>query len=90
MTESSDARDRAPKPMVDSAPASSAEFPFDAVVVADGDVHRNLTPAEFFALPLAERIKCVVQQKASFYVKGESVDAREILSRIRKMRTTLH
>lgn len=68
------------------------KFPFDAVVVADdgGGASRNLSPSEFFGLPLAQRIKYVVQQKASFYAEGRAIDSREVLSHMRKMRANLH
>lgn len=68
----------------------AGKLPFDAVVVAEGDSKKNLTPEEFFALPLAERIKYVVSQRASFFAEGRAVDAREVLSRMRKMRAQLH
>ena len=80
------------KPVVEQphSPPPAPKLPFDVVVVAEGSVSRNLTPQEFFALPLAERIKYVVSQRASFFAAGRPVDSREVLSQMRKMRAQLH
>ncbi len=80
MTESSDSKACAPV----------LELPFDRVVVTDGGTNRDLSPVEFFALPLAQRIRYIVQQQASFFADGESVDAREVLGQMRKIRAALH
>lgn len=67
-------------------------FPFD-VVVLDGEgggFERRLSPTEFFSLPLAERIKHVVQGRASFYSGGRRIEARDVLGTIRKQRTSTH
>lgn len=64
-------------------------MPFDAVVItsAHGSSQRNMTPGEFFALPLAERIQHVVQQRAVFFARGAPVDAKAALAHIRKVKT---
>jgi hypothetical protein len=67
-----------------------SNLPFDAVVVMEGSTTRRLSPAEFFALPLAERIQHVVQQRASFFASGEPVDAKAALAEIRRRRTQMH
>lgn len=91
MTSRDSSTDEGSKPVVEQQHASpSAKLPFDVVVVAEGDARKNLTPEEFFALPLAERIKYVVSQRASFFAEGRVVDAREVLSQMRKMRAQLH
>jgi hypothetical protein len=61
-------------------------MPFDLVVVSDPAGKRNLSAEEFFALPLAERIKHVVQHHASFFAKGSPVDARAALAQIRRLK----
>lgn len=65
-------------------------YPFDQVVVAEGGQQRNLSPDEFFALPLAQRIQYVVQQKAVFLSAGRPVDSKEALGQMRKLRAQLH
>ena len=65
-------------------------FPFDSVVVADGGAQRSLSPQEFFALPLAQRISFVVAKKAVFYAAGREVDSKEALANLRRMRAQLH
>lgn len=65
-------------------------MPFDLVVVSEGASLRNMSPAEFFALPLAQRIQYVVQQKASFFADGCQVDSKEALGQMRKIRAQLH
>jgi hypothetical protein len=65
-------------------------MPFDRVVLVDGAGQRTLSAEEFFALPLAERIQYVVQQKASFFAANTPVDARQALSQMRRLRARLH
>ena len=65
--------------------------PFDRVVVADPPgSSRDLSPSEFFALPLAQRIQYVVQQKAAFFSGDQKVDSKEALAQMRKIRAQLH
>jgi hypothetical protein len=67
------------------------QFPFDRVVIADpSGSTRNLSPSEFFALPLAQRIQFVVQQKAAFFAGDQKVDSKEALAQMRKLRAQLH
>ena len=78
-------------PVVEASGTSSAPaLPFDIVVVSDGGARRELSPKEFFALPLAVRIQHVVEQRASFYARGVQVDAKAALAQIRKLRANLH
>jgi len=63
------------------------ELPFDVIVVTEGNARRDLSPEEFFALPLAVRIQHIVQQRAAFYSAGQPVDAKAALAHIRKLRT---
>lgn len=68
-----------------------AAFPFDRVVVADPPgPSRDLSPSEFFALPLAQRIQYVVQQKAAFFAGDQKVDSKHALAQMRKLRAGLH
>jgi hypothetical protein len=92
MSESQDTKDEKPKTVTEQAqtPHAAVVFPFDVVVVAEGAASRKLSPTEFFALPLAERIKYVVQQKASFFAEGQAVDSRVVLGHMRKIRSNLH
>ena len=93
MTGSQDSTKDDDNPVVEhtsGAAPPGAQFPFDVVVVEDESGERNLSPSEFFALPLAHRIRYVVQQKASFFAKGCVVDSREVLGHMRKMRANLH
>jgi hypothetical protein len=74
----------------EQSPAPS-DFPFDRVVVADkGGTSRDLSPSEFFALPLAQRIQYVVEQKAAFFSGARRVDSKEALAQMRKLRTQIH
>ena len=66
-------------------------FPFDRVVIVDpAGSTRDLSPSEFFALPLAQRIQFVVQQKAAFFAGDQKVDSKEALAQMRKIRAQLH
>ncbi len=91
----SDSDDQKPKGaehVVHESPPAAAPgaLPFDVVVVADGDVRRNLSPNEFFALPLAQRIQYVVQKKAAFFAEGREVDSKQALGQMRKLRAQVH
>jgi hypothetical protein len=65
-------------------------FPFDHVVLTEDGSQRTLSPSEFFALPLAQRLRQVVQHKAAFYSADTQLDAKEVLGQIRKLRAWLH
>lgn len=65
-------------------------LPFDRVVIADAAGTRDLTPEQFFALPLAQRIQFVVEHRASFLAGEERVDPKEALARIRQSRARTH
>lgn len=66
-------------------------FPFDRVVVKSPEgSSRDLSPTEFFALPLAQRIQYVVQQKAAFFAGDRVVDSKEALAQMRKLRAQIH
>jgi len=65
-------------------------FPFDRVVVADAGTSRDLSPSEFFALPLAQRIQYVVQQKAAFFSGDRKIDSKDALAQMRKLRAQVH
>jgi hypothetical protein len=90
----SDSRDGAKKkddiPMVHETPASASQYPFDQVVVSDSSGSRHLSPPEFFALPLAQRIQYVVEQKAAFFAGGRQIDSKEALGHMRKLRAQVH
>ena len=66
-------------------------IPFDRVVYSDPTgASRDLTPSEFFALPLAQRIQAVVQQKAVFFSGDQKVDSKDALAQMRKLRAQMH
>jgi hypothetical protein len=92
MNGSQDPKDENRTPVIEEPHTAHAgiKFPFDVVVIADGGASTNLSPSEFFALPLAKRITYVVQQKASFFVEGRAIDSREVLGHMRKIRANLH
>lgn len=72
-------------PMHVAAP-TPAVLPFDRVVIDDGGGTRDLTPEQFFSLPLAQRIQFVVEHRASFLSGEQRVDPKEALARIRQSR----
>lgn len=76
--------------MVQQSISGAPHYPFDQVIVSDGSSARELSPPEFFALPLAERIQYVVQQKASFFANGREIDSKEALGQLRKLRAQVH
>lgn len=84
--------DAAKASMIEStSPAAASPYPFDEIIVADKTgARRNLSPGEFFALPLAERIQYVIEQKASFFASGRQLDPKEALGLMRKLRASIH
>jgi hypothetical protein len=65
-------------------PPPSAPSPFgalfDEIVLTDaGGVARRLTPAEFRALPLDQRVRAILRKQLRFYLRGREVPARTAL-----------
>lgn len=61
-------------------------FPFDRVDIEGDGEKRSLTPDEFFALPLPRRIAYVIQDRAAFWRGDAPVDARKVLTEVRRSR----
>jgi hypothetical protein len=49
---------------------------------------KTMTPAEFLALPLPQRITCVIQDRARFKDGPRNVDARTALAELRRLRVS--
>ena len=56
---------------------------FDTVFIVVGGRRTELTPDEFFALPLSERIAHVIQRTVTFVKDGREVDRHLVLARLR-------
>lgn len=69
-----------------SAASALPDAPFDRVIVDDAGGRRELSPDEFFALPLSVRIRCVLERRASFFLGHVEVDRREALDSLRRAR----
>lgn len=67
--------------MTDESASDSEAYPFDRVVISDGTRDRQLSAQEFFVLPLAVRVKVVIQQQAAFFAAGVPVDTKLALKR---------
>lgn len=63
--------------------AGRAPLPFDRVLVPDGRGERLLTAEEFLALPLAERIRCILRGSARFYSGATLVEQSAALQSLR-------
>lgn len=57
---------------------------FDRIVIEDARGRRELTKAAFLALPLTERIRCVIERTAKFYDGPTEVDRHEALNGLRR------
>jgi len=57
-------------------------YPFDEVRIV-APPPETMTPAEFFALPLAKRVRHVLTKTAVFLRGGEVVDAADALAQLR-------
>jgi hypothetical protein len=60
-------------------------FPFDEVRIVDVPPV-SLSPGEFFALPLAKRLRYVIAKTAVFLLGGVEVDASTVLAQVRSDR----
>lgn len=58
-------------------------FPFDEVRITAPPAVQTLTPAEFFALPLAKRLRYVIAKTAVFLCGGVEVDPGDALAQVR-------
>lgn len=65
--------------------AEALELPFDQVVLLL-PTERSVTAAEFFALPLAIRLRHVIAKSARFLRDGELVDPQAALAQMRVVR----
>lgn len=59
-------------------------LPFNQVVLTTADGARRLTVDEFSAVPLAERVRAVLEQRVQFLLDGNPVDPREALNALRQ------
>jgi hypothetical protein len=59
-------------------------LPFDRIALVSAVGERQLSVAEFCALPLAERLGAVLERRVSFYMGSVPVDARDALKALRE------
>jgi hypothetical protein len=62
-------------------------LPFDRVVVVDGSLQRELTVAAFLALPLALRVRYVLDGGLKFFQGNTPVDRIKALGQLRLYQT---
>jgi hypothetical protein len=67
---------------------TASKLPFDSVEVMLDTGTKTMTPAEFLALPLPQRITCVIQDRARFKDGPRNVDARTALAELRRLRVS--
>jgi hypothetical protein len=60
----------------------NAAFAFDEVRIVEIPP-QSLSPAEFFAMPLAKRVRLVIAKAAVFMRGGEEIDAADALAQRR-------
>lgn len=61
----------------------TATFPFDEVRILASPTLATMTPAEFFALPLAKRVRYVIAKTVVFLCGGVEVDPGTALAQLR-------
>jgi hypothetical protein len=54
----------------------------DKIVVNDGGVQKTLSPAEWKALPLPQRVK-FLSTNPTFYAGGQQVNSKEAVAQLR-------
>ena len=60
----------------------------DRIVIQTGPTRRELTVSEYFALPLSQRIRCVLDRTVTFYAGDREIDRQEALDALRLLRAT--
>lgn len=58
---------------------------FDRVVLAEGVSRRTLSPSEFFELPLADRLRFVLERRVTFFRGQQAIDPRQALASLRRL-----
>ncbi len=61
---------------------------FDTVTVSIEGVRRSLTAEEFLALPLADRVRLVLDRALEFSYRGVPVDRKLALAHLRRRKGT--
>ena len=59
---------------------------FDRVVVVRAHVTERLTADQFFAMPLSERVRMLIERTARFYLGDVEVDRAAALASLRRSR----
>jgi hypothetical protein len=60
---------------------------FDRVLLRTGGTWNVVSMDEFFDLPLSDRIRHVIDRSVAFQLDGRSVDQKEALAAIRRLRS---
>lgn len=58
---------------------------FDRIVIIRGSERRSLTPAQFFVLPLTERLRAIFEKRLEFYRGSERVETMLALQSLREV-----
>ena len=66
--------------------AAHEETMFDAVKIRREGAWREISLESFFALPLSERVRHVIQRTVVFLENGQPVDQKTALAELRKAR----
>jgi len=59
------------------------ELPFNEVVVTTPSGSRLLTADQFSAIPLAERVRALLEKRVEFFQDGAPIDTRDALNALR-------
>ena len=81
----------AEKPQMNGQAATGSEVDadlIDEVVIIDESGTHELSLAQFFALPLALRVSCLIQRTATFYSHGREIDRKEAVKYLRRRLAT--
>jgi hypothetical protein len=63
---------------------NDTEVCFDRVVILDHEGRRELSHHEFLKLPLSQRIRCVIERTATFYLGVDEVDRHSAINALRR------
>ncbi len=63
----------------------SLNLPFDRVELRDGTAVSTLTPSEYMALPLSQRIRAVIERRVRFFAGRTELAGDAALDAMRKL-----
>jgi hypothetical protein len=72
-----------------SSTSNSDTLPFDEVFLEVEGKQKRISVAVFFALPLSDRVRHVIERRVTFWAGGVLLEQKEALAAIRRYRAAV-